>query len=247
MSINRGLLFEKLNKFIIEKYHKLDQFLIIDLCRKVIYHDPVNHCIIKGNKSDWDNLPRDKSLFYTPDNCGLPIGNLTSQVFANFYMNSFDHFIKHNLKIRYYGRYVDDFVIIHLVKEYLKSIIPIIREYLYSNLGLVLHPNKIYLQHYSKSLSYLGTVINSNRIYIGNRTKGNFYQAIQIHNETADHHKPDKSEIKSFQSSINSYLGIMKHYKTFNIRKKMLFNILSERLKKLFRTNIKLEKVIIKK
>ena len=247
MSINRGLLFEKLNKFIIEKYHKLDQFLIIDLCRKVIYHDPVNHCIIKGNKSNWDNLPRDKSLFYTPDNCGLPIGNLTSQVFANFYMNSFDHFIKHNLKIRYYGRYVDDFVIVHPVKEYLKSIIPIIREYLYSNLGLVLHPNKIYLQHYSKGLSYLGAVIKSNRIYIGNRTKGNFYQALQIHNETADHHKPDKSEIKSFQSSINSYLGIMKHYKTFNIRKKMLFNILSERLKKLFRTNIKLEKVIIKK
>ena len=149
ISINRGLLFEKLNKFIIEKYHKPDQFLIIDLCRKVIYHDPSNHCIIKGNKSDWDNLPRDKSLFYTPDNCGLPIGNLTSQ-------NSFDHFIKHNLKIRYYGRYVDDFVMIHPDKEYLKSIIPIIREYLYSNLGLVLHPNKIYLQHYSKGLSYLG-------------------------------------------------------------------------------------------
>ncbi len=59
--------------------------------------------------------------------------------------------------------------------------------------------------------------------------------------------QPDKSEIKSFQSSTNSYLGIMKHYKTFNIRKKMLYNILSERLKKLFRTNIKLEKVIIKK
>ncbi len=247
MSINRGLLFEKLNKFIIEKYHKPDQFLIIDLCRKVIYHDPVNHCIIKGNKSDWDNLPRDKSLFYTPDNCGLPIGNLTSQVFANFYMNSFDHFIKHNLKIRYYGRYVDDCAMIHPDKEYLKSIIPIIREYLYSNLGLVLHPNKIYLQHYSKGLSYLGAVVKSNRIYIGNRTKGNFYQAIQIHNKTADHHKPDKSEIKSFQSSTNSYLGIMKHYKTFNIRKKMLYNILSERLKKLFRTNIKLEKVIIKK
>ena len=247
MSINRGLLFEKLNKFIIEKYHKPDQFLIIDLCRKVIYHKPANHCIIKGNKSDWNNLPSDKSLFYTPDNCGLPIGNLTSQVFANFYMNSFDHFIKHNLKIRYYGRYVDDFVMIHPDKEYLKSIIPIIKEYLYSNLGLVLHPNKIYLQHYSKGLSYLGAVIKSNRIYIGNRTKGNFYQAIQIHNKTADHHKPDKSEIKSFQSSTNSYLGMMKHYKTFIIRKKMLYNILSERLKKLFRTNIKLEKVIIKK
>jgi len=247
MSINRGLLFEKLNKFIVEKYHKPDQFLIIDLCRKVIYHDPANHYIIKGDKLDWDNLPRDKSLFYTPDNCGLPIGNLTSQVFANFYMNSFDHLIKHNLKIRYYGRYVDDFVMIHSHKEYLKSIIPIIREYLYSNLGLVLHPNKIYLQHYSKGLSYLGAVIKSNRIYIGNRTKGNFYQAIQIHNKTADHHKPDKSEIKLFQSSTNSYLGIMKHYKTFNIRKKMLYNILSERLKKLFRTNIKFEKIIIKK
>jgi len=247
ISINRGLLFEKLNKFIIEKYHKPDQFLIISLCRKIIYHNPVIHCTIKGNKSNWDNLPCDKSLFYTTDNCGLPIGNLTSQVFANFYMNSFDHFIKHNLKIRYYGRYVDDFVIIHPDKEYLKSIIPIIREYLYSNLRLVLHPKKIYFQHYSKGLLYLGAVIKPNRIYIGNRTKGNFYQAIKIINKIADQYKPDKSEIKSFQSSINSYLGIMKHYKTFIIRKKMLYNILSERLKKLFRTNVKLEKVIIKK
>jgi len=247
MHIDKNILFKRLKAAINEKYTEQDKDLILELCRKVISYHPANNCIIKGNKKNWKGIPPDKSLFSSPENCGLPIGNLTSQVFANFYMNSFDHLIKHNLKIRYYGRYVDDFVMIHSHKEYLKSIIPIIREYLYSNLGLVLHPNKIYLQHYSKGLSYLGAVIKSNRIYIGNRTKGNFYQAIQIHNKTADHHKPDKSEIKSFQSSTNSYLGIMKHYKTFNIRKKMLYNILSERLKKLFRTNIKFEKIIIKK
>ncbi len=54
--------------------------------------------------------PKEKSLFYAPKERGLPIGNLTSQVFANFYMNSFDHYLKHDLGIKYYGRYVDDFI-----------------------------------------------------------------------------------------------------------------------------------------
>jgi len=74
------------------------------LCRKVIFNDPTKNCIIKGNKKDWENLPENKSLFHSPPNCGLPIGNLTSQIFANFYMNEFDHFIKNKSAIAYYGR-----------------------------------------------------------------------------------------------------------------------------------------------
>ena len=94
MSINRILLFEKLHHYILDKYLKPDQKIIIDLCRKTIFYSPVDNCIIKGLKSDWEGLPKSKSLFYTPKDCGLPIGNLTSQVFANFYLNSFDHCIR---------------------------------------------------------------------------------------------------------------------------------------------------------
>lgn len=80
--------------------------------------------IIRGYKKDWNGLPKNKSLFHTAPHCGLPIGNLTSQVFANFYMHHFDTFTKNKLGLKYFGRYVDDFVIVHPDKDYLKSLIP---------------------------------------------------------------------------------------------------------------------------
>jgi hypothetical protein len=172
-------------------------------------------------------LPASKSLFHAAPDCGLPIGNLSSQVFANFYMDMFDHFVKHDLGIKYYGRYVDDFIIVHQSKDYLKRLIPILRTFLTEELGLSLHPKKIYLQHYAKGLTFLGVVIKPNRIYIGARTKGNFYEAIQRQNVVIQDHKPGKAEQAQFLSSINSYLGILQHYHTYNLRKKMLWRYLS--------------------
>ncbi|MBP9649142.1 MAG: RNA-directed DNA polymerase [Paludibacteraceae bacterium] len=227
MSINKNILFAKLEKFIKEKYQSTDKDLLIKLCKQIILNDPTKNCIIKGYKSDWDNLPQTKSLFHSKPNCGLPIGNLTSQVFANFYMDSFDHFVKHDLKIRYYGRYVDDFVIVHEDKEYLKKLIPQLSEYLQTELQVTIHPKKIYFQHYSKGVKFLGTVILPNRIYIADRTKGNFYNAIEKQNQIARDHKPSKEEQQAFQSSMNSYLGIMKHYKSYKIRKEIIFKNLS--------------------
>lgn len=206
MSINKTILFAKLEKFIKEKYQAHDKELIIKLSKQVIFNDPTKNCIIKGYKSDWVNLPQTKSLFYSKPNCGLPIGNLTSQVFANFYMDSFDHYMKHDLKIRYYGRYVDDFVIVHEDKEYLKKLIPILSEYLQTVLQVTIHPKKIYLQHYSKGVKFSGTVILPKHIYIADRTKGNFYNAIEKQNQIARNHKPTKEEQQAFQSSMNSYL-----------------------------------------
>jgi len=227
MRIDKKILFEKLKVFIDEKYKEQDKNLVIELCRKVIFYDPTKECIIKGKQKNWHGLPYDKSLFHTHKNCGLPIGNLTSQIFANFYMNSFDHFIKHDLGIRYYGRYVDDFVIVHPDKEHLKSLIPRIKSFLELRLGLTLHPNKIYLQHYTKGVKYLGAVIKPHRIYIANRTKGNFYEAIERLNLIAMDHKPTKEEKDHFLSSMNSYLGIMKHYKTYRLRKHIIIKNLS--------------------
>lgn len=227
MSINKNILFEKLEYFIQQKYNATDKELIIELCRKVIFNDPTQNCTIKGKHRDWDDLPETKSLFHSKPNCGLPIGNLTSQVFANFYMDSFDHYIKHDLGIRYYGRYVDDFVIVHESKDYLKHLIPKISEFLQTALQATIHPKKIYLQHYSKGVKFLGTVILPNRIYIANRTKGNFYNAIAKYNKIARDHKPTKEQQQVFQSSMNSYLGIMKHYRTYKLRKGMIFKNLS--------------------
>jgi RNA-directed DNA polymerase len=227
MHIDKRILFDRLQRFIKEKYHNADQELLLDLCRKVIFNTPAENCIIKGKRSDWHGLPKNKSLFHSAQDCGLPIGNLTSQVFANFYMDQFDHFVKHDLKIKYYGRYVDDFVLVHPDKEYLKSLLPVLSDFLFSTLKLSLHPKKIYLQHYSKGVPFLGAIIKPNRIYIGNRTKGNFYDAIAKQSAIARDYKPGKKELATFLSSMNSYLGILKHYKTYHLRKKMRWKYLS--------------------
>ena len=228
MHIDKNILFNRLQTFINEKYVQPDKDLIIELCRKVIFNDPTKNCFIKGRKSNWNNLPATKSLFHSPVDCGLPIGNLTSQIIANFYMDSFDHYVKHDLQIRYYGRYVDDFIIVHPDKEYLKSLIPILSNFLLSTLKLNLHPRKIYLQSYENGVQFLGVVIKPHRTYIARRTKGNFYKIIEQWNQLIREKKIlNTEEINTFISSINSYLGTMKHYKTYKLRKKMLLQNLS--------------------
>ena len=229
MSINRKILFQQVKTSLLSKYHKLDfdLSLILNLIEKTIFNDSTQNCKVKGKKADWYDLPRDKSLFTSKKNCGLPIGNLTSQLFGNVYLNVFDHFVKRDLKIKYYGRYVDDFVLIHNDRAYLKSQINKIREYLKNELKLTLHPNKLYLQHYSKGVKYLGAVIKPHRIYIANRTTGNFYNAIQKQNEIVKDRKPTKAEIEEFIAGMNSYLGIFQHYKTYKLRKRLLFDNLS--------------------
>jgi RNA-directed DNA polymerase len=109
----------------------------------------------------------------------------------------------------------------------LKRLIPVISNYLNDELKLTLHPKKIYLQHYTKGVQFLGTVIKPNRIYIANRTKGNFYIAIQKQNKIIETRKPTKDDLNAFLSSMNSYLGIMIHYKTYHLRKRMIFKRLN--------------------
>jgi RNA-directed DNA polymerase len=225
--INKRILLESLHTFIERRYQCANQNTVLELIDKVILNDPTTNCFIKSNKRCWHDFPPDKSLFHARTDCGLPIGNLTSQVFANFYLNSFDHFVKHDLGVRFYGRYVDDFILVHEDKAYLKSLIPTLAQFLHEELQLDLHPRKIHLQHYAKGVNFLGVTIKSNRIYIGKRTKGNFYDAITQHNNKTREKKPRKEEQAAFLCSMNSFLGIMKHYNTYRLRRRMLRKHLS--------------------
>ena len=120
------------------------------LLHTIIHHDLTKDYMLVGSPNNRQGLPPDKSLFHSPTGVGLPIGNLTSQLFANVYLHELDKFVKHTLKIRHYGRYMDDFVLIHTDKAYLQSCIQRISSFLSEKLHLTLHPNKIYLQHCSK-------------------------------------------------------------------------------------------------
>ncbi|RLC23210.1 MAG: hypothetical protein DRJ29_14415 [Bacteroidetes bacterium] len=227
MSINRNILYEKVILYNSTKID-FDIQLVTTLIKQTIFNDPTQNCKVKGLKKDWSGLPKSKSLFYAKHNCGLPIGNLTSQLFGNVYLNEFDHWVKKFLGIKYYGRYVDDFILIHEDKSYLQSLIEPIATYLDNELNLQLHPNKIYLQHYSKGVKYLGAVIKPHRIYIANRTKGQFYESIRRQNQVIRTSSLDIELKQKFISSINSYLGITRHYRTYKIRRGMILEIMDK-------------------
>ena len=230
MNIDKTKLYNTLKSVLMEKasdvarYGELDVDFILYLIREVLGDDPTKNCHVRGLRSDWDGLPPSKSLFHSPENCGLPIGNLTSQLFSNVYLHRFDVFMKRELNLQYYGRYVDDFVVVHQDKEYLKAVKNKVTDFLQKELSLEIHPLKIYLQHYTKGVVFLGAVVKPGRIYIAKRTKHNLYCCLQHWNNFLKNNSDviTKHDLYNMRSSINSYLGVMRHYKTYNLRKKML-------------------------
>lgn len=223
MSIDKTVLYQMLFEFITEKYHKPDKYIILRLVKQIVFHNPENYCVIKGRRSDWNGLPCHKSLFWSEGRRGLPIGNLTSQIFANFYLNRLDHFVTEELGIGCYGRYVDDFVLIHQNKGKLLQARERITAFLQSELKLSLHPQKFYLQHYRKGVKFIGAVIKPNRVYIGNRSKNNLYQKIfTLIPQMGKSVEAVLSGLFGFAARVNSYIGMMRHYNTYNLRSKIL-------------------------
>jgi len=90
------------------------------------------------------------------DNKGMPLGNLTSQFFANVYLNELDYFVKHKLRVKYYIRYVDDFVILHQSKKQLGIWKKEIEKFLEQELKLELHPDKSSIVPLSRGLDFVG-------------------------------------------------------------------------------------------
>jgi retron-type reverse transcriptase len=222
MHINRQRLYQRLEDFVKKVYQGSDRELILWLSRLVIYNNPAQNCLRKGSAKDWEGLPPDKSLFHSPADCGLPIGNLSSQVFANFYLHLLDAYIRETLGFASYGRYVDDFVLVHRHREKLKAAVPTIETFLKEQLGLRLHPHKRYLQAYGKGLPFLGAVLYPGRILAGRRCKGNFYWAIQKFNQLACRRPLGKSDVDAFLSSINSYMGTLKHMRSYRLRRRIV-------------------------
>lgn len=138
---------------------------------------------------------------------GLPLGNLTSQLLVNVYMNEFDQFVKRELKIKHYIRYADDFVIIHENKKYLEDMISKTSEFLETKLELSLHPDKIFIKTFGSSVDFLGWVNFPHHRILRTSTKKRILKNI----------KP-----KSKLETIVSYLGLLSHGNTYNLSVKIL-------------------------
>ncbi len=246
MSIDRKILWQKLEAFI-DKNYKVDSADFEKyLAKAIIFNAPAENCNFKSPKKEWLLLPRDKSMFTAKKGCALPIGNLTSQVFANFYLSSFDHYIKHTLKFKRYVRYVDDCVFVSSNIYELKAIIRLSKRFLKDELNLALHPKKIYLQKADNGVQFLGTFIKPFYTVSNRRIKNNFVQCLKKYAALAEDHKLNPQERLKCLSSINSYLGIMLHYKTHNFRKKQILLYFKKYLKNYFFVEQDIKKIIKK-
>ncbi|MCD7968875.1 MAG: RNA-directed DNA polymerase [Alistipes sp.] len=224
MSMNRMILYRKLEKMLTSRKNRRDKQseLELYLVRKVVYADPVDGCRVRGKMEDWEGLPPAKSLFHTPQDCGVPIGNLTSQLFSNIYMCDFDNWVKRELKIKHYGRYVDDFFLMHEDKHVLIDCLARIKRRLKEVEQLEVHPNKIYLQEVCKGVNFLGAFMKPYRRYI----RKSVLHEIRTQVRLADRHAAmrglrDAREIASHRSRLNSYLGYMAQFKTYKARKEL--------------------------
>ena len=221
MSIHKPTLWNKLEAFILQNYKGEDIKILLDLVKKVTLNCPEKNCIRKSPDSMWNRLSPEKSLFTCKPDCGLPIGNLTSQCFANFYLNNFDHMM-YKLFKGFYGRYVDDFFVIAKTKKEITERMEMIKSYLWNNLKIELHPDKVYIQRADKGVKFIGYCIKRNRFYTGERTYGKLVSTIKKYNKIDN---ITEEVARNFVNSVNSYLGYLKHTNSFRLRKKALKKI----------------------
>ena len=129
------------------------------LARTVLFHDPRGDVEVRGARELLARVPPHKSLFNAPDDTGLPIGNLSSQFFANVLLDALDQHVKHGLRFRHYVRYVDDFVLLHESPQVLRAAHADIEAFLPERLHARLNPAKTVLQPVDRGVDFVGQVV----------------------------------------------------------------------------------------
>ena len=133
---------------------------------------------------------------------GLPLGNLTSQLFVNIHMNEFDQFVKHQLKARYYVRYADDFVILHQGRRELERLLLRIEAFLLEQLKLSLHPDKVFIKTLASGVDFLGWVHFPTHRVLRTATKRRMLARVNERN-------------------LSSYIGLCRHGNAFSLQKRI--------------------------
>lgn len=138
-----------------------------------------------------------RSFESTKAGLGLPLGNLTSQLLVNIYMNEFDQFVKHTLKSKAYVRYADDFVLLSRDKAELERLLPRIETFLWDELRLTLHPDKVFIKTLASGVDFLGWVHFPDHRVVRTTTKRRMYRRLE--------------QTEWNEQSVQSYLGLLSH------------------------------------
>jgi retron-type reverse transcriptase len=226
MSMSKNIMWSMLKDAIIdwstthkEIDDKLDYWLW--LWHKIIYHRPELDCEIHGDPNLFDKLSDDKTLRKS-NGKGIAIGNLTSQILANFYFSRLDHALEEFTKSHgaTYGRYMDDMVLVCDDELVLIEASNLIKSEL-DFLKLKLHPRKFYMQKARKSVKVVGIVHKDLREYVSSLTVNNAFAAVDRINRDIEENVNYKDDLDYMIAVINSYLGFMKGMKTYAIRRRI--------------------------
>lgn len=145
---------------------------------------------------------------------GLPIGNLTSQLFANIYLNEFDQFVKHTLKAAHYVRYTDDFVIISDSRRYLEDFLSPVKGFLKERLLLELHPQKVSITTPHQGIDFLGYVLLSHYRQVRTKTRQRMFKKLKAR---IAEYKGKKASKETLEHMLQSCLGVLSHADAFGL------------------------------
>lgn len=153
---------------------------VLWLIRQMLLTDPTDNCLLRGDRlASFMSLPAHKTLFKASKQCGLPIGNLTSQFFANVYLDALDQFVKHQLKAKWYLRYCDDFILVSQNRGQLLDWEQKIGAFLQKNLKLELNERRR-LRPTQDGVDFLGYIIRPDYLLVRRRVVGSLMEKLRF-------------------------------------------------------------------
>ena len=210
VSIDKRIVFDQICRHVTEPWWR-------QLAATVLFHDPRADFVLHGRADLRELVPPHKRLAGQPSHLGLPIGNLSSQFFANVYLDALDQYVKHGICCRHYIRYVDDFILLHESTQWLNDAHAMIDAFLPATLGVRLNPKKTILQPVDRGIDFVGQVIKPWRRSLRRRT---FNEAISRTKTIAS---------KDLFETANSYFGLMRQATSSHHDRARFSNVLRQR------------------
>ena len=210
VSIDKDPLRDRLSRRIYEPWW-------LQLAEQILFHDPRQGAIVQATPAMLARIPPHKSLFNQPAHLGLPIGNLSSQFFANVLLDSLDQFVKHVLKAKHYIRYVDDMVLLHESPQWLNAAHQAIAKYLGEQLHLRINESKTILQPVDRGVDFVGQVIRPHHRTLRRQTYRSALRRIAT------------SPPEALYETANSYFGMLRQATHSHVDRARLANLLRHR------------------
>ncbi len=193
---------------------KIDEPFWADLTERVLMHDPRQDFELRGDRALMAQVPAHKRLLEQPIDRGLPIGNLSSQFFANVYLDVLDQHAKHQLRAQRYVRYVDDFVLLHESADWLREAERDIEAFLPERLGIHINPRKTIRQPIARGIDFVGFVLKPWRTETRRRTAHMAWRRVA------------SAPPAHLRSVANSYFGLLRQASSSHHDRAQLANVM---------------------